>query len=233
MFILKNILLTLASPTIVSYDSVISKSTVSVENKLIIFVDGSNLYHSLVETGFKPGKVDYHKLFEKISNIKNPIVRFYIAALTKDFTEKERSSQQTFFSNLRKNPNLSIHFGKLQKTRNTVFQQTLVIKSLGFCNKCLEKAGLLLSAFSPSSFKEKGVDVKIAIDLVIMAEKNEFNTAILLSGDTDLVPAVEHSTKNKKVINAYFDLTSGKMLREASSSTFRITKETITSCLKD
>ena len=34
--------------------------------KKIIFVDGSNLYYSLKETGFEPTKIDYHKLFEKI-----------------------------------------------------------------------------------------------------------------------------------------------------------------------
>ena len=86
--------------------------------KTILFVDGSNLYHSIQETGFKPNLIDYHKLFEKICNEKNPQVRFYITALTKDFSEKERSAQQSFFSSLKKNPNLSIFFGRLQKKQN-------------------------------------------------------------------------------------------------------------------
>lgn len=37
---------------------------------------------------------------------------------------------------------------------------------------------------------EKGVDVKIATDLISMAYANVYDIAILLSGDSDLVPAV-------------------------------------------
>ena len=198
--------------------------------KTILFVDGSNLYHSIQETGFKPNLIDYHKLFEKICNEKNPQVRFYITALTKDFSEKERSAQQSFFSSLKKNPNLSIFFGRLQKNKISNYQQNQVIKSLAFCEKCLTKAKTLLNSFLPASFKEKGVDVKIAVDLVTV---NDFEKIILLSGDTDLVPAVKITTNKTKVINAYFDFTSGKQLRDVCSSTFRINQEILKSCLKD
>lgn len=37
---------------------------------------------------------------------------------------------------------------------------------------------------------EKGVDVKIATDLVAMAHRREYETAIVVSGDSDLAPAV-------------------------------------------
>ena len=37
---------------------------------------------------------------------------------------------------------------------------------------------------------EKAVDVKIAIDMVVMAERGEYDTAYLLSADGDLTPAV-------------------------------------------
>ncbi|MBT4191834.1 MAG: NYN domain-containing protein [Candidatus Diapherotrites archaeon] len=194
----------------------------------IIFVDGSNLYHSIQETGFKPNYINYHKLFEKISNETNPTVRFYITALTKSFSEKERASQQSFFSILKKNPNLSIHFGKLQKTRISNHQKKQVINSLGFCKKCIYKAKTLLDSFSTANFKEKGVDVRIAVDLVTL--KN-FERAILISGDTDLVPAVEIASKNKRIINAYFDLTSGKQLRDVCTGTFRITGDLLKNCL--
>lgn len=39
--------------------------------------------------------------------------------------------------------------------------------------------------------EEKGVDVELAIDLVSLALDDEFDTVILASGDTDLVPALQ------------------------------------------
>jgi uncharacterized LabA/DUF88 family protein len=39
--------------------------------------------------------------------------------------------------------------------------------------------------------EQKGVDVQIAIDIVVMAIRNEYDVAILASADTDLRPALE------------------------------------------
>jgi len=40
-------------------------------------------------------------------------------------------------------------------------------------------------------YYEKGVDVKIAVDLLVGAYENLYDTAILVSSDTDLIPAIE------------------------------------------
>jgi len=40
-------------------------------------------------------------------------------------------------------------------------------------------------------FYEKGVDVKIAVDILVGAYEDEYDTAVLISSDTDLVPAIE------------------------------------------
>lgn len=38
---------------------------------------------------------------------------------------------------------------------------------------------------------EKGIDVAMAIDLVRMAMRKELDAAVVVSSDTDLVPAIE------------------------------------------
>jgi hypothetical protein len=43
----------------------------------------------------------------------------------------------------------------------------------------------------PSGPREKGIDVCIAVDLVMMAMRNEYDIGVLFSADTDLVPALE------------------------------------------
>ncbi len=49
--------------------------------------------------------------------------------------------------------------------------------------------------------REKGVDVKLAIDLVIGAAEDLYDIAIVISSDTDLIPAIKYvlNGKNKKV----------------------------------
>lgn len=50
------------------------------------------------------------------------------------------------------------------------------------------------------SFHEKGVDVRIAVEMIRFARENKYDTAYLLSSDTDLVPAVEEVRSfNKQV----------------------------------
>ncbi|MCX6071522.1 MAG: NYN domain-containing protein [Chloroflexi bacterium] len=40
--------------------------------------------------------------------------------------------------------------------------------------------------------QEKGIDVALAVDYVVLAEKGRFDVGIIVSNDTDLRPAVEH-----------------------------------------
>lgn len=46
--------------------------------------------------------------------------------------------------------------------------------------------------------REKGTDVKIATDLIIGAVDNLYDTAILVSSDTDLIPAIKYLKYKKK-----------------------------------
>ena len=49
-------------------------------------------------------------------------------------------------------------------------------------------------------YKEKGTDVKIAVDLIVGAVDDLYDTAILISSDTDLVPAISYiKYKQKKL----------------------------------
>jgi len=52
------------------------------------------------------------------------------------------------------------------------------------------------------TFKEKGVDVKIAVDMITLACNNELETAIIGSSDSDLQPAIKE-LQNRKVLRIY------------------------------
>jgi uncharacterized LabA/DUF88 family protein len=49
-----------------------------------------------------------------------------------------------------------------------------------------------------SHFQEKGVDVRMAIDLVLDSQKSDVKSIILLSSDTDLLPAVDIVRESEK-----------------------------------
>jgi len=47
-------------------------------------------------------------------------------------------------------------------------------------------------SYSPDGeAREKGVDTMLAVDMVLMAQRNEFDVAVLVSDDTDFLPALE------------------------------------------
>jgi len=46
--------------------------------------------------------------------------------------------------------------------------------------------------------REKGVDVKLAIDLVIGASDNLYDIAIVITSDTDIIPAIKYVRNGKK-----------------------------------
>ena len=48
--------------------------------------------------------------------------------------------------------------------------------------------------------REKGVDVQIAIDLIVDAIEDRYDTAMVASSDTDLIPAIRYVRGKGKVV---------------------------------
>jgi uncharacterized LabA/DUF88 family protein len=70
-----------------------------------------------------------------------------------------------------------------------------------------------------NDIREKGVDVQIAIDLVIGAVENKYDIAIVVSSDTDLIPAIKYvRSKGKRVEYVGFsDAPSLGMIKESDN----------------
>lgn len=51
-----------------------------------------------------------------------------------------------------------------------------------------------------NEIREKGVDVQIAIDLVIGAVEDSYDVAIVVSSDTDLIPAIKYVRLKGKTV---------------------------------
>lgn len=78
------------------------------------------------------------------------------------------------------------------------------------------------------SFHEKGVDVRIAVEMIRLAREDKYDIAYLLSSDTDLVPAVEEvKFFNKQV--CYVGVSRGQSfgLTKVSNDTILLREEDV------
>jgi len=81
-------------------------------------------------------------------------------------------------------------------------------------------------------YHEKGVDVRIATDILRGAIKDEYKRCFVVSSDTDLIPAILDARKEgKQIIYVGFTNFISKALKTNCSKTFVITKKILESCV--
>lgn len=160
--------------------------------KVCIIIDAANFYHLVLKKlGLQEVNFDYEKFVNFLANERKIIKngkRFYVATVRekKDgYESKKAMSNQTItFSRLIRAGNWKIKTSKL-KTREEVLR--IDRRVVGY--KKFLKSGIEKIEYTRS--REKGIDVKIAVDLIMGAIDKKYDTAILISSDTDLVPAID------------------------------------------
>ncbi len=84
----------------------------------------------------------------------------------------------------------------------------------------------------PWGTQEKGVDVQLAVDMVKQAFLDNYDTAILVSGDGDFDHAVQAVVdRGKHVENAYFKMGRSPALINCCSRFVELTEEFMKDCL--
>lgn len=166
------------------------------KERVMIFIDGSNLYYSLKDIKIK--KINFKKLLSCLVENKILILAYYYnSSLDISIDQKKYWEQQKFFSFLRKIPDFKVVLCRMRKHK---------------------KNGDFL-------FDVKGDDVNLAVDLVSGAYENLYDTAIIVSGDEDFVPAIQKAQKlGKKIVNAYFKSTSSSYLKHICDESFCMNK---------
>ena len=161
--------------------------------RVMIFIDGSNLYHSL-KKNFNTSKINFEKFCTHLAGKGDLItINYYTAPVHQKDDPQAYQSQQKFLANLAKVKRLKISFGRLEKREN-------------------------------NHKVEKGVDVKLVVDLMKNAFEKKFDKAILVSNDADFVPAVEEvQMLGKKVTNVAFPKTKSFHLNKTCDETILIT----------
>lgn len=142
------------------------------KERCIILIDGSNFYFKLKDLKLHNLlNFDFTNFSKKLVNNKHLIrSTYYIGKVKTDGTEHT----QRLFNNQRK------LFSHLKK--HTFFY------SLGYLLK------------SDGKMHEKGVDVNIAVDILVATYENLCDRIILVSSDTDLLPAIKKAKEKGKIV---------------------------------
>lgn len=167
-------------------------------NNTIVFVDGENFVYK-IEKVLRKEKIKINKINIQDIKLKDLIsialkrgvdINFYAARL-KFYPETPRKSKQLIDTQ--------------RRFRNTLREQGINFIYSGYVRARKEGERMV--------FKEKGVDVKIAVDMVSMACDKRYEMIVLCSSDSDLQPAVaEAKARGVKIVYLGFDIEPNKGL---------------------
>lgn len=176
-------------------------------SKTTLFIDGENFLHKIEEVLKRESvrfdkdeiaNINFKKLFESLlKSIRVTGKLFYVARLHLHPETKKKSEE--LIKMQRKLRNNLVNLGYEFIIAGNVRSQKVGVKTI---------------------FREKGVDVKIAVDMVSMACDKKLDTAILCSSDSDLQPAItELKKRNVEVIYLGFEISPNKGLTYTTDRT--------------
>lgn len=145
------------------------------KERVIIFLDGSNFYHRLKDAELNLKQLlgfSYKKFAEWLAHGRHIVKCVYYVGLVRK--EKGNSKSE-----------------ELVKNQQRLFAN---LKNQGW----EVKTGFMM--VHGRDYKEKGVDVKLAVDILDMAYQDLYDSAIIVSSDTDLIPGIEKAKERGKKI---------------------------------
>lgn len=176
----------------------------SNSERVSIFIDGNNFYFGLKKV-YRDSKslmnFDFGKLCNFLADNREIIGIFYYNAPLDISEDLEKyKSQQKFFDKIKRIPKFNLILCKLFK-RN-------------------------IKGTNQYYYVLKEDDIHMAVDIVKGAFKNNYDTAIIVSGDGDFLPAVKAvQEENKKVENIYFKKTASFNLKRNCNKSFMLKRD--------
>jgi uncharacterized LabA/DUF88 family protein len=173
------------------------------KEKVIAYIDGFNLYFGMVEAGFNYCKwLNLKLLVENLLKTNQELIEVkYFTSRVSNNPDKQK--RQSLYIDALESIGIKIIYGNYQDGKI----------------ECLRCGHIWKSA------KEKMTDVNIATAIIIDAYKNKYDIAMLISGDTDLIPPIRevHAIfKDKRILIAFPPKRHNKVLAIAAKGSFII-----------
>tara|TARA_Y100000310_G_C20694101_1_gene824239 strand:+ start:3891 stop:4439 length:549 start_codon:yes stop_codon:yes gene_type:complete len=172
--------------------------------RVMIFIDGSNHYHiikNMFQNSKKLDNFNFKSFIKELIRERDYIETYYYTApLDRKKDEETYRKQQRFFDKLRKINNFNLKLCRMQKEK--INGKTIYLV--------------------------KEDDITLAVDMVKLAFKNKYDTAILVSSDGDFVPAIKTVKEfGKKVENIGFETKFSYHLKQECNRFIKLKKEDI------
>ena len=174
-------------------------------DRIMIFIDGSNLYHSL-KGHFKRTDIDIGKFCKKLLDKRRLVRIYYYNAIVGRREEPERyQRQQSFFNSVRSVPYCELRLGRL----------------------------VYINWPNVPPY-EKGIDILLTTDFLTHSFKNNYDVAILVTGDSDYVGAVQAVKDNGKNVEValFGKERTSRPLRDVSDRVIAIDGRLLRGCWK-
>ena len=182
-------------------------------DRVITYIDGFNLYF-----GLKSSRLQRYYWLDLQLLSKNLLKPYQQLTYTKYFTSRianppdKRTRQNTYLEALATLPDFSTTYGKYQHNNHT-------------CPNCGNVEII------PS---EKMTDVNIAVELLGDAYEDKFDTALLISADSDLITPIEKVRQlfpKKRVISVFPPNRASKEITKVATAFFQLGRGVIANSL--
>lgn len=162
-----------------------------MKERVCIFVDAGNFHHlTLKKLGVRDLDFNFDDFVKFLARDRLVIEmgkRYYVGTVRErldDPKSKESMSEQTKLFSILKKEHWEI---KTSKLRRRVEEVAIDQRTVDYSK--LHRAGFYKIQYE--RWREKGIDVKLATDLIVGAFDNKYDTAIIISSDGDLIPAID------------------------------------------
>lgn len=186
--------------------------------RAIVYIDGFNLYHGIVDSGWRYYLwLDLLSLSRKLLSPKQRLVTVrYFTAHRLNPDKKERQKQ--YIAALKECCGLTPFYGVFKEKEISC---PICRGRIKHCPKCENRLKIP---------EEKMSDVNLAVEMTCDAFTDEFDTAIIVSGDNDFVGLVRSIRKQfpEKQVIIYFPPMRDRNvdhLKDVASNHFTITEE--------
>ena len=161
-----------------------SANNIPKKERVIVYVDGFNMYFGLLKAGFSNCKwLNISKLVNNLLRSNQELIEIkYFTSRVSNNPDKQK--RQTTYIEALESVGIKIYYGHYQSDTTE-------------CRQC--------GNIWPT-YHEKMTDVNIATQMMIDAFQDKYDMAMLISGDSDLVPPMKaiHELFNKKRVFVTF-----------------------------
>ncbi|NUM70490.1 MAG: NYN domain-containing protein [Ignavibacteriaceae bacterium] len=154
------------------------------KERVIAYLDGFNLYFGMLEAGYKDYKwLDLRELVISLlkENQELSEIKYFTSRVSNN---PDKQKRQSIYIEALESKNIKIYYGHYQRDK------------IG-CERC--------GNVWPN-YNEKMTDVNIATQILLDGYKDKYDMAMLVSGDSDLVPpikAIHENFNDKRVFVAF------------------------------